>query len=218
MNSVRIDIISDLVCPWCYIGRLRLAKALAQLPDLETRICWQPFELFPQIPASGEARHPHMARVFGSANRRDAVFAQVARVGQAEGINLRFETIPRSPNTFTMHRLLWKAGLAGYQDELALVLFDAFFTQNRDLTQLSQLADLLEPFGWSMAQLEQFLSSDEGVAVVRHQQRLYQLAGITSVPTYLFNNQILLMGAQSTGQLRQTLSQAARMVPLPEEV
>lgn len=110
MNPVQIDIISDLVCPWCYIGRKRLAEAIAGLPDLETHIRWQPFELFPRIPVAGVDRHSQMADVFGSAQRRDTIFAQVAQAGQGEGLDFRFDTIPVSPNTFPLHRLLWKAG------------------------------------------------------------------------------------------------------------
>lgn len=217
MYPVQIDILSDLVCPWCYIGRRRLSEALTLMPAVETRIRWQPFELFPQIPVSGVERHAHMAQVFGSARRRDAIFAQIAHTGQAEGLALRFDTIRRSPNTFSLHRLLWKAGQEGYQDSLALALFQAFFTENRDLTQPDQLAAVLELFGWSTTQLDRFLLSDEGAATVRHQQRLYRLAGITSVPTYLFNNQVILVGAQPPEQLIQAIAQAARIAPLPEE-
>ncbi|MFD2570336.1 DsbA family oxidoreductase [Spirosoma soli] len=218
MNPVQIDILSDLVCPWCYIGRRRLEDALTQIPEVETQIHWQPFELFPQIPVSGVERHTHMAQVFGSARRRDAVFAEVARTGQAEGIDLRFDTILHSPNTFLLHRLLWKAGQQGYQDALAMALFKAFFTENRDLTQRTQLDTVLAPFGWSPTQLDQFLTSHEGAATVRHQQRLYRFAGITSVPTYIFNNQIMLVGAQPPEQFVKVITQAARIAPLPAEV
>ncbi|WP_063827460.1 DsbA family oxidoreductase [Fibrisoma limi] len=215
MNPVRIDIVSDLVCPWCYIGRKRLANALAQIPEVETQIHWQPFELFPLIPVNGVERHAHMAKVFGSARRRDAVFAQVTQVGQTEGLDLRFDRIARSPNTFLLHRLLWKAGQEGYQDTLAMVFFNAFFTENRDLTQPDQIATILAPFNWSRADLDQFLASDEGASVVRHQQRLYRFAGVSSVPTYFFNNQLILVGAQPPDQFVQAVTRAAHQTQLP---
>jgi len=215
MHSVQIDIISDLVCPWCYIGRKRLAKAVALLPDLETRIRWQPFELFPAIPLTGTERHTQMTAVFGSAQRRDGVFTQVAEAGRAEGLDLRFDTIPVSPNTFALHRLLWKADQEGFQDELAEALFHAFFTDNRDLTQADQLSDLLEPFGWSPAQTRQFLASDEGREITRDRQRLYRYIGITSVPTYIFNNQLTLVGAQPPEQFARAINRAAALPPVP---
>jgi len=191
---------------------------MRQIPEVETQIRWQPFELFPQIPVSGVERHAHMTQVFGSVRRRDSIFAEVARTGQAEGMDLRFDTIRHSPNTFRLHRLLWKAGQQGYQDTLALALFKAFFTDNRDLTQLTQLATVLAPFGWSPSQLDQFLTSDEGTATVRHQQRLYQFMNITSVPTYILNNQIMLVGAQPPERFVKAITQAARIAPLPTAV
>jgi predicted DsbA family dithiol-disulfide isomerase len=218
MNPVRIDIVSDLVCPWCYIGRKRLAKALAQIPEVETQIYWQPFELFPQLPVSGVERHDHMAQVFGSARRRDAVFAQVTDTAHSEGLILHFDSIPISPNTFFLHRLLWKAGQQGYQDELAQALFRAFFTESRNLGLPNQLVAVLEPFGWTTTDLNRFLVSDDAALMVRQQQRLYRLAGINSVPTYIFNNESILIGAQPPKQFVRAITEAAHTTGLPSEI
>lgn len=213
VNQVKIDIVSDIVCPWCYVGRRRLAAALAQLPELAAVITWQPFELFPQLPTAGRERHAHMAQVFGSAGRRDDVFAHVAAVAAGEGLALDFAGIPTSPNTFDLHRLLWRARARGQQDAVAEALFRAFFTEHRDLSQPATLSALLHPLGWDAAETARFLRSDEGRAEVLTARRRHQQMGVRSVPCYLFNDTHALSGAQPTEAFVHALRAAARPAP-----
>ena len=209
MKPVHIDIISDLVCPWCYIGRKRVGDALAQWPQLPVQIQWQPFELFPQLPPAGVERQAHMAQLFGSAQKRDAIFAHVAAAGRADGLDLKFRGITVSPNTFDLHRLVWKAYPAGFQDDLVNAFFRAFFTQHRDLSQPATLIDIMAAFGWSAAATRRFLDTDEGRAEVQARRLLYRQFGVSSVPFYIINNTLTISGAQPTDVFVAAIRKAA---------
>ena len=214
MNPVRIDIVSDPVCPWCYIGRQHLGEALSQLGDIQTQLHWQPFQLFPHLPPAGVDYQTHLAKVFGSARRRDELLAGVKQAGATQGLALNFAGIGVLPNTFPLHRLLWKVGQLGFGDALARAMLAAFFTHNQDLSDPGQLAALLEPFGWPARATGQFLASQDGADQVRGQQRFYRLSGVRSVPTYLFNRRLALVGAQSPGRFQQALRRVAQLEPL----
>jgi predicted DsbA family dithiol-disulfide isomerase len=132
--SLQVDVISDVICPWCYIGKRRLERAIATVRDQhEVRVRWLPFQLNPTMPKEGIARRDYRIRKFGSWERSQELDAKVVAVGKDEGISFAFDRIERTPNTWDAHRLIGLAGTEGIQDAVVEAMFRAYFTQGRDL-------------------------------------------------------------------------------------
>lgn len=132
--NLAVDVISDVVCPWCYVGKRRLEKAIAAL-DRQVKVRWLPFQLNPTMPKEGISRREYRTRKFGSWERSLELDAQVAAAGKAEGIHFAFERIERTPNTLDAHRLIWLADQQGVQDAVVEALFRAYFTEGRDISR-----------------------------------------------------------------------------------
>src|ERR1700704_2966728 len=132
--KLAIDIVSDVICPWCFIGKRRFEKALRQAPQtIQAEVHWRPFELNPDMPAEGTDRKLYRTRKFGSWQRSQALDAQLAEAGAGEGILFAFDRMERTPNTFEAHRLIWLAGRQGVQDAVVEALFQAYFINAQDL-------------------------------------------------------------------------------------
>jgi predicted DsbA family dithiol-disulfide isomerase len=141
-NAVSIDVISDVVCPWCYLGKRRLERALDQLPSLEFVVRWHPFRLDPTIPPGGIDRREYLARKFGSVEAIAPAHANLTALGEREGISFRFDLITRSPNTVDAHRLVRWASFAGLGEAMVERLFSAYFIEGVDVGDRLALADL----------------------------------------------------------------------------
>lgn len=197
MNLLIIDIYSDLICPWCYIGRRRLGEALKRLEFSEPlSIVWRPFELNPNLPNSGLDRKAYRIAKFGSWERSQAMDREVTETGKALGMAFDYDRVLVTPNTLNGHRLLWWARETGSQDSLAEALFRAYFSEGRDVGKLEVLADIAAEVGLSREQARRFLESDGGREEVLAEEREARRRGLNSVPFFLFNAIPAFAGAQ----------------------
>jgi predicted DsbA family dithiol-disulfide isomerase len=150
---LHVDVISDVICPWCYIGKRRLEKAVAALDEKhEVRVRWLPFQLNPTMPKEGISRRDYRTKKFGSWERSQELDARVAAAGKAEGIHFAFDRIERTPNTLDAHRLIWLADKEGVQDAVVEALFRAYFTDGRDIGNWQALLDVVADVGLHLRQ------------------------------------------------------------------
>jgi len=204
-----LGIVSDAICPWCYVGKRRLEKALALLgEDQRFRMSWHPFELNPQMPKEGIERRVYRMKKFGSWERSLALDAQLAEVGKADGIAFRYDLIHRTPNTFNAHRLIWLAGRQDRQDAMVEALFRGYFSEGRDIGDSSVLAELAEEAGLDRAAVLAFLQGNEGAAEVAAEETIAQRAGLSGVPTFVLDGRVLFSGAQRAELIAQSLRES----------
>jgi predicted DsbA family dithiol-disulfide isomerase len=199
-----IEVASDVICPWCYIGKRRLEKALASLKgEVEARIEWLPFQLNPDMPAAGVARAEYRRAKFGSVEKGRALDARVAQEGAGEGIAFAFDRMQRTPNTVAAHRLIDLAQTQGKGDAVVDALFRAYFEDAKDIGDaavLSAIAGSAGVTGWPDAQNKEEVSVKE--------ERVRDL-GISGVPTFIFNRESGLSGAYPPDLLAQAIREAA---------
>jgi predicted DsbA family dithiol-disulfide isomerase len=210
---VRIDIISDVVCPWCFIGSRHLERAL-QLraeadPAVESpEIHWHPFQLNPTLPAGGMPRKEYIEAKFGGPERANQIYARVKDAGLRAGIALDFDRILVQPNTLDAHRLIHRASSMGIQDAMVESLFRGYFLEGRDLTRIEVLAELAERAGMPRAQSERYLASEEDRDTVEEADRHARRIGVEGVPFFIFNRRIAVSGAQPPELLLDAIAQA----------
>ena len=204
-----VDVISDVICPWCYIGKRRLEKAIAALDGQhEVQVHWHPFQLNPTMPKEGISRKEYRTRKFGSWERSLELDAKVIAVGKTEGINFAFNKIERTPNTVDSHRLIWLADQHGCQDAVVEALFRAYFTDGRDISNRQTLIDVVSEAGLERQVAESMLGSDEGMAVIENAGKLSQRHQVTGVPFFIINEAITLSGAQEPDTFLDAFKQA----------
>lgn len=205
-----IDVISDVVCPWCYIGKRRLEAALAQRTSGETRIRWLAFQLNPDIPAGGVERRGYLEQKFGGPDRARQIYARIKAAGDDVGIAFDFERIARQPNTVDAHRLTaWAQDIdASAADVLVERLFRAYFIEGVDIGEPETLATLAGAAGFDAAQARAWLASDAGRASVRAEEQRARALGVTGVPFFVFNQRLAVSGAQPPEVLLDAIGQA----------
>jgi predicted DsbA family dithiol-disulfide isomerase len=193
---MQIDIISDVVCPWCFIGKRRLERALVMRPEIETEITWRPFQLNPDMPAEGMARADYIATKFGDSGHSRRIHQTIAEAGATVGIDFAFDKIKRSPNTRNAHRLIRYATKQGVATDVVTRLFEGYFLQGRDVGDIATLAKIAAEAGLDEREARAFLSGDserdEIVAEDRNARRL----GVNAVPCVIFAGQYAISGAQ----------------------
>ncbi|MBU0697202.1 MAG: DsbA family oxidoreductase [Bacteroidetes bacterium] len=194
MNKIKIDIVSDLVCPWCYIGQKRLNDALAQ-SDYEAEISWKPFQLHPELEKEGMEKNAFLFKKFGQQGAN--MFDQIKSVADSESLAMNPEKITNIPNTVDVHRLMWFAKKQHKDLKLANSLFEAYFTAGKDFSNPETLLDLAEACGLSRMETEAFLASEEGRTEVLAEEKMYREAGIQAVPTFIINDKYMIQGAQT---------------------
>lgn len=211
-NSLSIDIISDVVCPWCYIGKRKLEATLAQRADGAPRATtrWHAFQLNPDIPAGGVDRRTYLERKFGGPERARQIYARVKAAGDEVGIAFDFERIQRQPNTFDAHRLLaWAQDIdLARADSLVERLFSAYFIEGIDIGDRDALARLAGEAGFDAGAAHQWLVSDEGRAAVESEERRARALGVSGVPFFVFNQRLAVSGAQPPEVLLDAIEQA----------
>lgn len=210
MNSkpLRIDIWSDVVCPWCWIGKHRLRKALEQLSEKgqQVDIRWHAFQLDPDSDETPVPLREAYERKFGSRERTEQILAQTQAAGRDEGLPFDFDRGQVRVNTLKAHRLIWLAGHEGDVEAVGEALFRAHFEQGRNLADTRTLVDAGAAGGLSEARVRAMLDSDEGIAEVRAQLGQAQALGIRAVPTFLLDGQLAVQGAQSPDVFRQAFA------------
>jgi predicted DsbA family dithiol-disulfide isomerase len=210
MAVVSVDIISDVICPWCFVGKRRLEKAMAALPEgVSVAVRWRPFELNPQMPREGMERAEYRRRKFGSLEYSQKLDAQIAAVGAEVGIGFRHDLIRRTPNTFDAHRLLWLAEREGDQDALAEAMFRAYFVEGRDLGERAVLAELAASAGIDRGRAEAFLAGEEGADAVARTALEARRGGVSGVPTFIIDGEPAFSGAQQPEVMLAHLLDAA---------
>ncbi len=194
---MKIDIVSDVVCPWCYIGKRRLERALAQCPDLAVDINWWAFQLNPDMPPGGMERESYLAAKFGSAEQAEQIYAAITEAGVDEKIDFRFERIKRTPNTIDAHRLIRFAGEKGRQDELVEVLFRGYFEEGVDVGNRERLAEAAADAGLDADEVRAYLASGDGLDAVQIEDLGARRMGVTGVPSFIVDRQYAISGAQA---------------------
>ena len=207
-----VDVVSDLVCPWCYIGKRKLESALAMLrdetSDVDVKVRWHPFELNPQLPSEGIPRARYVAQKFGGSERATEVYARVSRAGEAAGIAFQFDRIETQPNTMNGHRLVAWTQSQSDADAVVERLFDAFFLQGRNIGDRDELVRIAEEAGYDAEAAREMLASDAMRDVVTSESREAVDAGIEGVPCFIFNGRIAVSGAQDPQTLLRAIAAA----------
>jgi predicted DsbA family dithiol-disulfide isomerase len=218
---LNIDIISDVVCPWCYIGKRQIEAALAlyaqQNPSADQpRVTWRPFQLNPQLPAEGMSREEYVVQKFGAARSKD-IYARVAAVGAEHGIPFAFDRIARQPNTVAAHSLIALAAAArlqtdGLQDKVKEAFLRAYFLDGVDLTRTENLIAIATAAGLARAQVEQCLADPQSRQAVEQEDQRARAIGVEGVPFFIFNGKLAVSGAQGPEALLDAMRQAETAV------
>lgn len=210
-QSVTVDVVSDVVCPWCFVGQKRLDKAAASLPDIDVDIRWRPYQLDPTIPPDGKDRRQYMIDKFGSEERIRQIHARIEGLGAAEGIDFAFDAIKVAPNTLDAHRVIRWAGAAGadVQNRLVRRLFQLNFEQGANIGDHGVLIDAAREAGMDASVVETLLPTDADVEAVRAEIATASRMGITGVPCFLLEGKYAVMGAQEAETIADAIRQVA---------
>lgn len=193
-----VEIISDPICPWCYIGKTRFERALKARPDHPFTVTWKPFQLNPNMPPEGMDRREYLARKFGGKEGAVRVYADIVKAAAEDGLEINFEQIKRTPNTINAHRLIHWAGVEGLQNEVVAALFIANFEEGKDISDPVVLADIAENSGMERAVVERLLASEADIAETRAADEKAREMGVRGVPTFLIDGQYVVTGARET--------------------
>jgi predicted DsbA family dithiol-disulfide isomerase len=211
-DPFQIDVISDVVCPWCYIGQRRLAEALARLPAADAArsaaVRWHPFQLNPGLPQAGVSRKSYLEDKFGGPERAAQIYARVAAAGATVGIAFAFDRIEIQPNTRDAHRLIAWAQAQGDAGGLVERLFRAYFVEGRAIGDRAVLAAIAGEAGFASAAALDMLDSDEGIDAIALMDQRARDIGVQGVPFFIFNQHVAVSGAQEPDALLQAIAQA----------
>jgi len=208
--SVTIEVVSDVICPWCYVGKRRLEKALAQLePGLSPRVAWLPFQLNPGMPREGVARAEYRRAKFGSAERAAELDARVATEGRGEGIEFAFARMQRTPNTFAAHQMIDLAQEEGVGAQVVEALFRGYFEEARDTGDAAVLTDIAIACALSPAKLEARWADEAKARRLAGLEEELKALGISGVPTFIIGRRYGLSGAQPPQTIAAAIRQAA---------
>lgn len=197
MRKIIIDVVSDVVCPWCYIGKRRLEKAMETLKmELEFEVNYLPFELNPGMPKQGRNQKEYLTEKFGGEERYKQLTENVSKIASEEGLKFDYMQQQVSPNTRDAHRLIWLAGSEGCQGQVKEAFLKAYFQQGIDLSKNENLLDIVSSAGLERKKAEALLNSEEGLVEVEYLEQINQKRGINGVPYYIINRKYGISGAQ----------------------
>ncbi len=206
-EPLTIDIVSDVVCPWCYLGEKRLEAVLADEPR-PVAVRWRPYQLDPTIPEGGLDRAEYMAKKFGKSGRLQAVHDNLVRLGAEVGLPFAFDKIKRAPNTLDAHRVIRWASSAGAQGKVVDRLFRAYFVEGRDIGDRGVLIDIAGDCGLDATLVEKLLTEGADVDLVREEIAEAQAIGVSGVPFFIFAGRLDVPGAQDPSVLVRAMAQA----------
>jgi predicted DsbA family dithiol-disulfide isomerase len=196
-KTLHVEIVSDAICPWCYVAKRQFERAVAKLPeDVKLSVQWKPFELNPNMPSEGLDRVAYRSRKFGSWERSQKLDAQVTEAAAQVGLALRHDLMQRTPNTFNAHRLVWLADREGVQDAVIEGLFRAYFVEGRDVGDKTVLAEVAAAAGIDKERAIAFLAGTEGADDVSEAETASHRSGLNGVPTFILNGRPAFSGAQ----------------------
>jgi predicted DsbA family dithiol-disulfide isomerase len=209
-QPVRIDVVSDVVCPWCFIGKHRLEKALALRPGVTVEVHWRPYFLNDWIPREGMSREQYLTTKFGSPERYKGIAQRVAAAAAEEGLTYAADKMKRQPNTLDCHRLIrWAEGV-GKAADMKQKLMDLYFTQGADLTDRDTLVKAAADVGLDADTVRPALASDQDVAEIEQEAQSAKAAGIEGVPCFIFGGKFAVSGAQSPEYLADAIDRVAQ--------
>jgi predicted DsbA family dithiol-disulfide isomerase len=208
-TPLTIDVVSDVVCPWCFIGKKRLEKALALKPDIPVEVRFRPYFLNPWVPREGMSRDDYLTAKFGSPERYQGIAGRVAATARAEGLVYASEKMQRQPNTLDCHRLILWASAIGKAAQMKQRLMDLYFTEGGDLSDREVLVRAAADIGLDADETRERLASDADVAEVEKAAANAKNAGIDGVPTYILGGVAALSGAQPPEVLAEAIEQIA---------
>ena len=209
-EPLRIDVVSDVVCPWCFIGKRRLEKALALTPDIPVEVHWHPYFLNDWIPREGISRTDYLTTKFGSPERYKEIAQRVSAAAAEEGLDYAADRLSRQPNTTDAHRLIRWAGGIGKAAEMKQKLMDLYFTEGADLTNRAVLAQAGTDVGLDPEDVREALASDTDVEAVTQEAQSAKEAGIEGVPCFIFGGRYAVSGAQAPEYLAQMIERVAQ--------
>ena len=209
-NKIHIDVISDVMCPWCYIGKRNLEAADEALEDVDLEVVWRPYQLDPTLPPQGKNRQQYLSEKFGGEDRARELYERVHDAGMDAGIDFRFDAIAVSPNTLDAHRLIMWAGGQGesIQNKLVDRLFRLYFLEGANIGDHQVLADAATAVGLDAEVVLELLETDRDKDTVRQEIASAQQMGVTGVPCFIIDRRIAVMGAQPPAALVQAIRQA----------
>lgn len=193
---VKLDILSDPICPWCYIGKVQLERALDERPDHPFVVEWHPFQLNPDMPREGMSREGYLSAKFGNPDSAQQVYGKIAEHFREIGVEANLDAISRTPNTLDAHRLIHWAGIDGHQSAVVDALFKANFVDGRDIGDRDVLADVADSAGMDAAVVLRLLNSDADEAAIRDRDKNSREMGVNAVPTFVVGSQHAVPGAQ----------------------
>jgi predicted DsbA family dithiol-disulfide isomerase len=209
IKPLQIDIVSDVVCPWCYIGKRRIESALALAPEIPVEVHWRPFFLNPWIPREGIDRDTYLETKFGSVEAYKGIAQRVVDAAEEEGLNYRPEMVKRQPNTIDCHRLIHWAEASGKSAEIKQRLMELYFRDGGDLTLSETLVRAAADVGLDADEIRRRLATDEDVERISADAREAADKGISGVPTYVFAGKYAVSGAQPPDQLARAIRQVS---------
>ena len=219
-KTVSVDIVADFVCPWCWLGKRNWDAALKQVPDIKVETTWRPYQLDPTIAREGRPYRDYMKAKFSGehAERWAQMRAYLEAAAPEAGIEFNFDAIKTRPNTLNAHRLTrWAAG-QGKAEAMVEALFDAFFKRTLDIGDPEVLADCAEAAGLERAIISDLLSSDRDEKAVWDEEMFYRKLGVSGVPTYIFNGQFAVSGAQEPAALADAIREALKHPAEQEDI
>ncbi|MFQ6552365.1 DsbA family oxidoreductase [Aestuariibius insulae] len=195
-EPVQLDILSDPICPWCFIGKTQLDRALADAPDHPFAIQWHPFQLNPDMLREGVDRRAYLEAKFGGKDGADKVYGRIADHARDIGVEMDLDGITRTPNTLDAHRLIHWAGIESKQNAAVDALFKAYFQNGRDIGDADTLADIADAIGLDAATIHRLLASDADLDCIRERDAKAREMGVNSVPTFIVGGKHAVPGAQ----------------------
>jgi len=209
-RMIHIDVISDTVCPWCYIGKRRLDRAIAARPDISFEVEWRPFQLNPDMPAAGMDRQQYLSLKFGGSERARNIYHSVAQAAAEEGLYLRLDAIDRQPNTFDSHRLIRWSASAGVQDRVVEGLFRRYFEDGADIGDRAVLLDVAVAAGMDGELVQALFERDADRDLVMAEEGVARRMGIAGVPCFIVERKYAVSGAQEPSVLANVFDLVAR--------
>jgi predicted DsbA family dithiol-disulfide isomerase len=209
---MQIDVISDTVCPWCFIGKRRLGRAMAMRPNIIFDVKWRPYRLDPNVPKEGMDRKAYMRAKFGDDPMKIVEMHQlIAAEGAKDGIEFDFGAIARRPDTLDSHRLIRWAEATGVQDEVVERLFIAYFENGEDIGDIRVLADIADICGMDGVEVARMLEGDEDATLVEREDQIAHEMGVTGVPAMIFGNKLAVSGAREPELLVSVIDRVTEM-------
>ncbi len=206
---IKLDILSDPICPWCFIGKARMDQALINHPDHPFTIEWHPFQLNPTMPAGGMDRREYLETKFGGRANALKVYGQIAQAAEESGLEIDFAAIERTPNTLDAHRLIHWAGIEGRQTAVVTALFKAYFQEGKDIEDPATLRAIAEGAEMDGDMIARLLASDADRADIIARDTHARQRGVNSVPTFIVANTHVVPGAQPPELWEQVIAELA---------